>query len=201
MFDIQELHAQRYANLKRFMDLGVSAVGAVPLLVAIPVVWVLDRLGNPGPLFYRQVRVGKGGHEFTILKFRTMAPAEGEGAWTAENDDRLSRIGRWMRRVHLDELPQIVNIVRGDLSLVGPRPEQPRYVAELAEKIPFYDVRHLVHPGLTGWAQVKFRYGASVSDAHEKLQYEFYYLRHQNLALDLRIIARTIRSVLHRQGR
>ena len=106
-----------------------------------------------------------------------------------------------MRRVHLDELPQVLNVLRGDLSVVGPRPEQPCYVQELREKIPFYDVRHLVHPGLTGWAQVKFHYGSSVGDALEKLQYEFFYLRHQGLGLDARIVARTLRSVLGGRGR
>ena len=106
-----------------------------------------------------------------------------------------------MRRLHIDELPQVINILRGELSLVGPRPEQPRYVAELAQKIPFYDVRHLVLPGVTGWAQVKFPYGASVQDALEKLQYEFYYLRHQGPVLDARILARTVRTLVALQGR
>jgi lipopolysaccharide/colanic/teichoic acid biosynthesis glycosyltransferase len=122
-------------------------------------------------------------------------------AWTAENDPRITPFGAWLRRSHLDELPQVVNILRGDLSVVGPRPEQPRYVEELEAKIPFYGLRHLVRPGLTGWAQVKYPYGASEGDAMEKLQYEFFYLRHQGLALDLRITGRTLRSVLGRGGR
>jgi lipopolysaccharide/colanic/teichoic acid biosynthesis glycosyltransferase len=121
--------------------------------------------------------------------------------WTAADDGRLGRVGRWLRRSHLDELPQMVNVLRGELSLVGPRPEQPCYVAELQRKVPFYDVRHLVHPGLTGWAQVKFPYGASVADAVEKLQYEFFYLRHQSLRLDLRILVRTARTVVAGRGR
>jgi lipopolysaccharide/colanic/teichoic acid biosynthesis glycosyltransferase len=121
--------------------------------------------------------------------------------WTERDDPRVGRIGRWLRRSHLDELPQVINVLRGELSFVGPRPEQPAYVDELREKIPFYDVRHLVHPGITGWAQVKFDYGATVADALEKLQYEFFYLRHQSLSLDARIVARTLRSVLWHQGR
>jgi len=200
MFDIQELHAPRYARLKRIIDLVAGFVGLVLFAVAFPLVWLLDRFGNRGPVLYRQARVGKGGHEFTIVKFRTMAPG-GDSEWTGTDDPRLGAVGRWMRRVHLDELPQSVNLLRGQLSLVGPRPEQPRYVAELSDKIPFYDVRHLVQPGVTGWAQVKFPYGASVQDALEKLQYEFFYLRHQGPVLDARILARTLRAVVHLQGR
>jgi lipopolysaccharide/colanic/teichoic acid biosynthesis glycosyltransferase len=147
--------------------------------------------------------VGKGGRQFEILKFRTMRPVDGAGAlaWTEEDDPRITPFGAWLRRSHLDELPQVVNILRGDLSVVGPRPEQPCYVEELEAKIPFYRLRHLVRPGLTGWAQVKYPYGASEGDAFEKLQYEFFYLRHQSLALDLRITGRTLRSVLGRGGR
>jgi lipopolysaccharide/colanic/teichoic acid biosynthesis glycosyltransferase len=201
MFDIQELHVPRYARLKRVVDLVAALVGLVLLVPAVVLVLVLDLAGNRGPLFFRQVRVGKGGHPFTIVKFRTMAPGSGEGTWTADADPRLAPVGRWMRRVHLDELPQALNVLRGELSLVGPRPEQPRYVAELTEKIPFYEIRHLVKPGVTGWAQVKFPYGASVEDALEKLQYEFYYLRHQGPLLDTRIVARTLRAVLFHHGR
>lgn len=200
MFDIQELHAAQYARLKRYFDVLIAAVGAVVLVAVVPLVAVLDFIGNRGPLLYRQPRVGKDGAEFTIVKFRTMRPS-GECNWTECHDPRLGAVGRWLRRTHLDELPQVLNILRGDLSIVGPRPEQPGYVDELRHKIPFYDVRHLVHPGLTGWAQVNFDYGATVSDALEKLQYEFFYLRHQSLSLDARIVARTLRSVLWHQGR
>jgi len=203
LFDIGELHRARYGRIKRILDAVAAAVGAVVLALVTPVVWVGNRFGNHGPLLYRQTRVGKGGREFEILKFRTMTPPKpGEGsAWTSENDPRITRFGAWLRKSHIDELPQIVNILRGDLSMVGPRPEQPQYVEQLASKIPFYGLRHLVRPGLTGWAQVKYPYGASEGDALEKLQYEFYYLRHQSLALDLRITGRTLRSVLGRGGR
>jgi lipopolysaccharide/colanic/teichoic acid biosynthesis glycosyltransferase len=147
--------------------------------------------------------VGKGGREFEILKFRTMraAPEGAASTWTSEDDPRITPFGSWLRRSHVDELPQVVNILRGHLSVVGPRPEQPQYVEELEAKIPFYRLRHLVRPGLTGWAQVKYPYGASEGDALEKLQYEFFYLRHQSLVLDLRITGRTVRSVLGRGGR
>ena len=202
-FDIGELHRAQYGRVKRIIDTLAAAAGAVLLALIVPGVWMGNRLGNQGPLFYRQRRVGKNGLEFEILKFRTMRPA-GEGiasTWTTEDDPRITRFGAWLRRSHLDELPQVVNILRGDLSVVGPRPEQPRYVEELEAKIPFYRFRHLVRPGLTGWAQVKYPYGASEGDAFEKLQYEFYYLRHQGLSLDLRITGRTMRSVLGRGGR
>jgi lipopolysaccharide/colanic/teichoic acid biosynthesis glycosyltransferase len=202
MFDIQELHGARYARIKRFIDVVLGLIGTVALVASLPLVITLDLIGNRGKLFYRQRRVGKSGAEFTIFKFRTMQPvAAYTTQWTEKGDPRISSVGRWLRRTHLDELPQMINILRGDLSFVGPRPEQPGYVEELRQKIPFYDVRHLVHPGLTGWAQVKFDYGASVADALEKLQYEFFYLRHQSLSLDARILGRTLRSVLRHQGR
>ena len=202
-FDIGELHRARYGRVKRILD-AAGALAGLPLLAAVtPVVWFGNRLGNRGPLLYRQTRVGKGGREFQILKFRTMRPAEtgDPSTWTAANDPRITPFGAWLRRTHLDELPQVVNILRGDLSVVGPRPEQTRYVEELETKIPFYGLRHLVRPGLTGWAQVKYPYGASEGDAFEKLQYEFYYLRHQSLGLDLRITGRTLRSVIGRGGK
>ena len=200
-FDIQELHAPRYARVKRLIDLVSGLLGVLALAPACGLVLTLNLAGNRGPLFFRQPRIGKGGREFTILKFRTMSPDSVETDWTSAHDPRLGRVGRWMRRLHLDELPQAVNLLRGELSLVGPRPEQPRYVAQLSEEIPFYDVRHLVNPGLTGWAQVKFPYGASVQDALEKLQYEFFYLRHQGPLLDIRILARTLRTMVRLQGR
>lgn len=202
LFDIGELHRARYGRMKRIVDTLAAAAGLVVLAAVTPLVLLGNAIGNRGPVLYRQTRVGKGGKEFEILKFRTMTPA-GAGApteWTTDRDPRVTPFGAWLRRSHLDELPQVFNILRGDLSLVGPRPEQPRYVEELEGKIPFYRLRHLVRPGLTGWAQVKYPYGASDGDALEKLQYEFYYLRHQGLALDLRIVGRTVRAVVGRGG-
>lgn len=170
------------------------------MLIAVPIVAVVDLFGNRGPVFFTQERVGKGGRHFVIFKFRTMV-GEVTGEWTSIDDPRVRWVGRAMRRTHIDELPQSINLLRGTISLVGPRPEQPRYVEELREKIPFYDVRHLVNPGITGWAQVKFVYGSSVEDALQKLQYEFFYMRHQGPVLDMRIMARTLRSVLLLHGR
>lgn len=202
MFDISELHGRRYAQVKRLVDLVAGVIGFAALAVAVPVVAVANALGNRGHLFYRQSRVGRDGHVFTILKFRSMQDSEPtDTEWTQPDDARVTRFGRVLRRTHVDELPQVLNIVRGDLSIVGPRPEQTKYVEELREKIPFYDIRHLVRPGLTGWAQVRYGYAGDETDALEKLQYDFWYLRHQSLGVDLRIIARTIRDVFGRSGR
>ncbi|MBV9040948.1 MAG: sugar transferase [Acidimicrobiia bacterium] len=203
MFDIGELHRARYGRLKRLVDIAFGILGFVPLVVLLPFVLVGDLIANRGRVFYSQERVGKNGATFRILKFRTMRP-EGDtmaNEWTSEDDPRITPFGHFMRRTHLDEVPQVVNVLRGDLSVVGPRPEQPHYVRELAGKIPFYDLRHRVRPGLTGWAQVKYGYAGTEGDALQKLQYEFYYLRHQSLSLDARIIGRTIRSVVGGAGR
>ena len=200
LFDIREVHGSRYARVKRLLDVVAGAIGCVALAVVVPFVLLGNLLGNRGPLFYRQERVGKNGKVFTILKFRTMNDGAGPSTWTSVDDPRITPFGGFLRRSHLDELPQVVNIVRGDLSIVGPRPEQPRYVEELRAKLPFYDLRHLVRPGLTGWAQVKYGYAGDERDAVEKLQYEFWYLRHQGLLLDSRIIGRTLRSVSGRSG-
>lgn len=195
MFDIGELHRQRYGRLKRLVDVVIAAALLPVLVVACPVIWILNHLANRGPLFYAQPRVGKGGELFRIVKFRTMRPGTST-EWTEVDDDRVTPLGRVLRASHLDELPQLVNVLRGDLSLVGPRPEQPHYVEQLETKLPYYQLRHLVQPGLTGWAQVKQGYARSEGDALEKLQYEFYYLRRQALAVDIRILARTLRAVV-----
>jgi lipopolysaccharide/colanic/teichoic acid biosynthesis glycosyltransferase len=200
LFDIREVHGSRYARVKRLLDVVAGAAGCIALAVVLPFVVIGNLAGNRGPLFYRQERVGKNSKVFTILKFRTMREGEGPSTWTSVDDPRITPFGGFLRRSHLDELPQVVNIVRGDLSIVGPRPEQPRYVEELRSKLPFYDLRHLVRPGLTGWAQVKYGYAGDERDAVEKLQYEFWYLRHQSLVLDGRIIGRTLRSVSGRAG-
>jgi lipopolysaccharide/colanic/teichoic acid biosynthesis glycosyltransferase len=200
LFDIGEVHAPGYARVKRLLDVVLSAAGLVVLGLVLPLVAVANVVGNRGPLFYRQRRVGRLGHEFTILKLRTMRASTTTDP-TVEADPRVTPVGRIWRRTHLDELPQVVNVLRGDLSVVGPRPEQPHLVARLSEKIPFYGTRALVRPGLTGWAQVKYHYGADDVDALEKLQYDVYYLRRQSFALDLRIVLRTLRHVMGLEGR
>ena len=202
LFDIGEVHRDRYSRLKRLIDVGVAVPASLALVPVGLVLLVLNPWLNRGPLLYKQPRVGKQGALFNTLKFRTMredasAPTE----WTRVNDPRVTPLGGVLRRTHLDELPQLINIVRGDLAVVGPRPEQPHYVAELQTKLPFYESRLLVRPGLTGWAQVKFGYASSESDALEKLQYDLFYLRRQNLAMDVRIMVRTARHLLRRGGR
>lgn len=204
LFDIGEVHRASYGRAKRILDVPIAFAGLIALALLTPVILVANRVGNRGPLLYRQQRIGKGGEPFVILKLRTMFPSaasEARGVWTGDDDPRVTRFGKVLRVTHLDELPQVLNILRGDLGVVGPRPEQPQYVAELTKKLPFYPLRHLVRPGLTGWAQVKYGYAGSESAALEKLQYEFWYLRHQSLRTDARIVGRTIRSVLGSEGR
>jgi lipopolysaccharide/colanic/teichoic acid biosynthesis glycosyltransferase len=203
LFDIGELHRGRYGRVKRIIDFALALIGLPFLILATVGVLIGNLIANRGRLFYSQERVGKNGEVFRIHKFRSMrdAPDTAPTEWTTKRDPRITPFGRLLRISHLDELPQLINILKGDLALVGPRPEQPRYVTELREKLPFYDVRHLVRPGLTGWAQVKYGYAGDENDAMEKLQYEFYYLRHQSLGLDARILGRTIRSVLGGEGR
>lgn len=201
-FDIGEVHRLQFGRIKRIVDVTAGAFGVVVFGLVIPAVLVGNFVGNRGPLFYSQERVGRGGEIFRILKFRTMREDSSVPTdWTTEDDPRITAFGRTLRKSHLDELPQVWNIVRGDLSMVGPRPEQPRYVADLVEKLPYYDLRHIVRPGLTGWAQVKYGYAGDERDALQKLQYDFHYLRRQGLSFDLRIVARTARAVLRAEGR
>jgi exopolysaccharide biosynthesis polyprenyl glycosylphosphotransferase len=202
LFDIAEIHHARvYGWVKRAGDIACSAAGlvlAAPLLLAAA---VAVRATSPGPVLYRQQRVGKGQRPFTLLKFRTMTVAgDTAAAWADGHAHRVTRVGRVLRRYRLDELPQLWTILRGDMSLVGPRPEQVALAAQLSETIPFYDARHVVRPGLTGWAQVRSGYGGSHAGTLTKLQYDFFYIRHQSLRLDLMILARTAHAVLRGEG-
>lgn len=200
LFDVGEVHRLRYQRAKRIVDIVIAFLALpVLLLTALPV-WLVNVATSRGPLFFQQERVGRDGEPFTIYKFRSMRVG-GPSTWTVEGDDRITLAGRFLRPSHLDELPQLINILRGDLSLVGPRPEQTAYVEELRTKVPFYDVRHLVRPGLTGWAQVRYPYGSDAQDALEKLQYDLYYLRRQSIGADFAIIVRTVRAVLRGSGR
>jgi sugar transferase (PEP-CTERM system associated) len=178
----------------------VGLVAALPLAL---VTALAIKLESEGGVFYRQERVGRDGTVFYLLKFRSMkhdAEADGTPVWAASDDDRVTRLGWFIRKVRIDEIPQFWNILKGEMSFIGPRPERPHFVAELAEKIPFYEHRHLVAPGLTGWAQIKYPYGASVEDAREKLQYDLYYIKNQSLALDAIIIFETVKTVLFGKG-
>ena len=203
MFDIGEIHRRHYLRVKRLVDFTFGIVGLLALGLLLPIVVLGNLVGSPGPLFYRQDRIGKNGFPFVLIKFRTMRNdgSASTNEWTRRNDLRITPFGQILRRTHLDELPQVVNILRGDLSIVGPRPEQPHYVRWLIDTIPFYDMRHMVRPGVTGWAQVNYPYGGDEHDALGKLQYDFYYLRHQGLTLDIRVIVRTLRSIMGLTGR
>jgi len=158
---------------------------------------------SAGPVLYRQERVGLNGHIFTVFKVRTMrqdAEAATGPVWSLRNDARVTPIGRFLRRARLDEIPQLWNVLRGEMSFVGPRPERPSFVEQLTAQIPFYGQRHVVKPGLTGWAQVRYSYGASVEDAIEKLQYDLYYIKNLSFSLDLVIVLETIKTVVLRRG-
>ena len=167
------------------------------VLVAIAI-----KVDSPGPVFYRQERIGKGGKIYRLWKFRSMAQdAEVNGAmWAREKDDRVTRVGRILRKARIDEMPQAFNVLVGDMSFVGPRPERPIFVAELKKQIPFYELRELVRPGITGWAQIRYPYGASVEDARNKLEFDLYYIKNSTVFLDLMIIFHTFRHVLLGRG-
>ena len=178
----------------------VGALFSLPIAIGTA---ILIKLDSRGPIFYKQERVGKNGSAFTVMKFRSMrTDAEQAGpVWASEDDDRTTRVGRVIRKLRIDEIPQFWNILRGDMDFVGPRPERPHFVSQLAEEIPYYEQRHLIAPGLTGWAQIKYPYGASVEDARQKLQYDLYYIKNQSLMLDAIILFETIKIILFGRGR
>ncbi len=193
-----------YLLFRRLMDVGAGLLGCTLLALVIPFVWLANRFSDPGPLFFAQERVGRGGRLFCVLKFRSMivdAEKHSGAVWAEENDPRITPIGRFLRATRLDEVPQFWNVLRGDMSLIGPRPERPHFVAQLAKEIPFYRARHAVKPGLTGWAQVRYRYGASVEDSLIKLQYDLFYIKNQGVLLDMEILLKTIGVVLGFKGR
>jgi exopolysaccharide biosynthesis polyprenyl glycosylphosphotransferase len=192
-----------YGPLKRGIDIagGLVCMGIAALL--FPAVAVLVRLDSPGPIFYTQDRAGRGGKPFRILKYRTMvesAEADGKPRWAADEDPRITRIGKWLRRTRLDEWPQFWNVVRGDISLVGPRAERPEINAQVERQIPFYRARLLVRPGITGWSQVNFGYVRTVEDTAKKLEYDLYYIRHRSFWLDFKILLRTLGTILRLEG-
>lgn len=190
-------------TLKRVIDAAVAVPASALTALLTPLLALLIKLESPGPVFYRQERVGESGRIFWLVKFRTMrhdAERDTGPVWAGENDPRITRIGRFLRKTRLDEFPQFFNILKGEMSLVGPRPERPAFVAQLQEQIPFYTYRHSVKPGITGWAQVRYPYGASLEGAREKLQYELYYIKNMSIFLDLLIIVQTIQVVLLRRG-
>ena len=189
--------------LRRAFDVAVASAALVVTAPVLAVAALAIRLESPGHVLYRQRRVGLHGREFDVLKLRTMVHgAEGMGAGmaVAEGDPRITRVGAFLRKTRLDEIPQLWNVLRGDMSLIGPRPERPAFVAQLTQQIPYYGQRHVVKPGVTGWAQVRYAYGASVEDSLEKMQYDLYYVKHMSMAFDLVIALETIKIVVLRRG-
>ena len=188
---------------KRLTDIAGAALGLIVLSPVLLIVAALVKITSPGPILYHQRRVGQYGRVFTICKFRSMrtdAEATTGAVWARPNDTRITTVGRLFRRTRLDELPQLWNVLMGDMSLIGPRPERPEFVEILTKEIPFYGERHVIRPGLTGWAQVRYTYGASVEDAMEKLQYDLFYLKNLSLALDMVIAFETAKTVILRRG-
>ena len=187
---------------QRLMSIAVSLIGLLCCLPIIPFLILGVRLSSPGPIFFRQTRVGRGGRHFSVIKFRTMRQdAEAKGAvWATKNDPRVTPLGRFMRKTRLDEIPQLWNVLRGEMGFVGPRPERPEFVQWLTSEIPYYDLRHIIRPGLTGWAQVRYQYGASLEETRQKLEYDLYYIKHLSLGLDLLIMFETIKTIILRRG-
>jgi sugar transferase (PEP-CTERM system associated) len=180
----------------------VALMGGILSLPVALLTAVFIKLDSPGPVFYKQERVGKTGRPFMLMKFRSMRlDAEKEGpVWATEDDERTTRVGQIIRKIRVDEIPQFWNILRGEMNFVGPRPERQHFVAQLAQEIPYYDQRHLIAPGLTGWAQIKYPYGASIEDARQKLQYDLFYIKNQSLILDGIIMFETIKIILFGRG-
>lgn len=189
-------------GIKRAVDVISAAIGLVLLLPLCLLIGALIKIDSPGPVFYRQMRVGLYGQPYMIWKFRSMQNDAEKGGpkWAEKQDTRVSRVGRVLRKLRIDELPQLYNVLRGEMSLVGPRPERPVFVEELQKNIPYYNIRHTVRPGVTGWAQIRFRYGSSAEDAHTKLQYDLYYVKNMTLGLDIQILTETTRVVLFGEG-
>ncbi|HEU5384250.1 MAG TPA: sugar transferase, partial [Ktedonobacteraceae bacterium] len=188
---------------EKCLNFAFGACGFFLLLLVLPVVTILTCIESPGPIFYAQERLGFQGKTLRLYKFRSMRPnaeSAGNAVWATANDPRVTRFGRFMRRTHLDELPQVINILRGEMSLIGPRPERAEFVSELEKTIPFYRCRLAIKPGLTGWAQVKYRYGNTSDDALVKLQYDLYYVKHRSFMLDMFIILKTVLEVVQGRG-
>ena len=198
LFADLQLHCDERATLKRAFDLVLSAFGFLLSAPLWPLIALAIKLDDGGPVFYSHDRVGQSGTVFRLFKFRTMnvGAENGRSVWATANDPRITRVGRLLRRTRLDELPQLYNIFVGDMSVVGPRPERPDLVVELTEKLPYYSARHLVKPGLTGWAQISFRYGNTIEDAKRKLQFDLYYLKHTCWELDIITLLRTFGTFL-----
>ena len=188
-------------SLIRVLEFALSFIGLLVCIVFIPLIFIGNLLANKGSLFYTQERVGKHGVVFEIYKFRTMTEnSDINGAFASSNDKRITPFGKFMRKSRIDELPQFFNVLKGDMAVIGPRPERPFFVKEIASVMPFYETRHVIKPGLTGWAQVNYSYGESIEESLIKLQYDLYYIKHRSIFLDLSITFKTITTVLFYRG-
>jgi len=189
--------------LRRMLNFSVAFIASVLSLPLLPFIVLAVKLGSPGPVLYRQKRVGRGGVTFYCYKFRTMRPdaeADTGATWALDDDPRITRVGKLLRTLRLDEIPQLWCVLKGDMHFVGPRPERPEFVEWLSKEIPYYGVRHVVRPGITGWAQVQYKYGNTLEDAREKLQYDLFYIKNASLGLDLLIWFETVKIVLLGRG-
>ena len=189
--------------VRRALSFLVALAGLVIALPLLPFIWLAVSLSSPGPALYRQQRVGRGGSVFYCYKFRTMrqdAEADTGATWATDDDPRITRVGKFLRTSRLDEIPQLWCVLKGDMHFVGPRPERPEFVEWLSKEIPYYGVRHMVRPGVTGWAQVQYKYGNTLDDAREKLQYDLFYIKNASIGLDLLILFQTIKTVLLGRG-
>jgi sugar transferase (PEP-CTERM system associated) len=192
-----------FVLVRRAISVVISLIGLVLALPLLPLIVLAIRLDSKGPVFYTQTRVGKSGRTFNVVKFRTMrqdAEAASGPKWAGDNDPRVTRVGRFLRSSRLDEIPQLWCVLKGDMAFVGPRPERPEFIEMLSKEIPYYGVRHMVRPGLTGWAQIKYKYGSTVEDSREKLQYDLFYIKNASIGLDLVIMFQTVKTVLLRRG-
>lgn len=192
-----------FVVVRRILSVIISLFGLILTLPMLPFIMLAIRLDSTGPVFYTQTRMGKGGRLFKVVKFRTMrqdAEAANGPQWAGNNDPRVTRAGKFLRTTRLDEIPQLWCVLKGDMAFVGPRPERPEFIEQLSKEIPYYSVRHMVRPGVTGWAQIKYKYGSTIADAREKLQYDLYYIKNASIGLDLLIMFQTIKTVLLRRG-
>jgi sugar transferase (PEP-CTERM system associated) len=192
-----------FIAVRRVISVVISLVGLILALPLLPLISLIVRLDSDGPVFYTQTRVGKGGRLFKVVKFRTMrqdAEAANGPQWAGDKDPRVTRVGKFLRNSRLDEIPQLWCVLKGEMAFVGPRPERPEFIEWLSKEIPYYGVRHMVRPGVTGWAQVKYKYGSTVEDSREKLQYDLFYIKNASIGLDMLIMFLTIKTVLLRRG-
>lgn len=188
---------------RRIVSFMLALVGLLILLPLIPLIAAAVKLSSPGPVFYRQKRVGLRGVPFNCCKFRTMkanAEADTGATWAADDDPRITRVGKFLRKVRLDEIPQMWNVLKGEMGFIGPRPERPEFVSKLSEQIPYYNLRHIIRPGITGWAQIRYKYGNTIEDSRQKLQYDLFYIKNLSIGLDFWVLVQTLKVILLGRG-